>query len=77
MLFVLDLSKAFGMVDHDILLNNLYRNFGIHSKPLDLFTSYLKKRYQYTNVRKFMSSYAKVSFGVPQGSRVATFFIVH
>ena len=69
------------MVDHDILLNKLYRNFGIRSKPLDLFldlfTSYLKKRYQYTNVCKFMSSYAKVSFGVPQGSRVATFFIVH
>ena len=44
----LDLSKA---VDHEILLNKLYRNSGIRGKPLDLLTSYLKNRYQYTNVR--------------------------
>ena len=42
--------------------------FGIRGKTLDLLTSYLKNRYQYTNVRKFMSSYTKVSCGVPQGS---------
>ena len=36
----LDLSKAFDTVDHDILLDKLYRNFGIRSKPLDLLTSY-------------------------------------
>ena len=64
----MDLSKAFDTVDHDILLDKLYRNFGIHGKSLDLLTSYLKNRYQYTNVRKFMSSYTKVSCGVPQGS---------
>ena len=64
----LDLSKAFDTVDHDILLDRLYRNFEIRSKPLNLLTSYLKNRYQYTNVRKFMSSYTKVSCGVPQGS---------
>ena len=56
----LDLSKAFDTVDHDILLDKLYRNFEIRGKPLDLLTSYLKNRYQYTNVRKFMSSYTKV-----------------
>ena len=64
----LDLSRAFDTVDHDILLDKLYRNFGIRGKPLDLLTSYLKNRYQYTNVRKFMSSYTKVSYGVSQGS---------
>ena len=64
----LDLSKAFDTVDHDILLDKLYRNFGIRGKPLDLLTNYLKNRYQHTNVRKFMSSYTKVSCGVPQGS---------
>ena len=31
----LDLSKAFDRVDYDILLDKLYHNFGIHSKPLD------------------------------------------
>ena len=64
----MDLSKAFDTIDHDILLDKLYHNFGIRGKPLDLLTSYLKNRYQYANVRKFMSSYAKVSCGVPQGS---------
>ena len=64
----LDLSKAFDTVDHDILLDKLYRNFGIRGKPLNLLTSYLKIRYQHTNVSKFMSLYTKVSCGVPQGS---------
>ena len=40
----LDLSKAFDTVDHDILLDKLYRNFGIRGKSLDLLTSYLKKQ---------------------------------
>ena len=64
----MDLSKVFDTIDHDILLDKLYRNFGIRGKLLDLLTSYLKNRYQYTNVRKFMSSYTKVSCGVLQGS---------
>ena len=68
MLFVLGFIKAFVTVNYDILLDKLYRNFGIRGKPLDLFNSYLKNRYQYTNVRKFMSSYTKVSCGVPQES---------
>ena len=75
----LDLSKAFDTVDHDILLDKLYHNFGIRGKPLDLLTSYLKNRYQYTNVRQFMSSYTKVSCGVPPGILpwATTFFVIH
>ena len=40
----LDLSKTFDTVDHDTLLDKLYRNFEIRGKPLDLLTSYLKNR---------------------------------
>ena len=54
------------MVDHDILLNKLYCNFRIYDKPLDLLTSNLKNRYQYTDVCKFMSSYTKVSCEYPR-----------
>ena len=57
----LDLSKAFDTVDHEIFLHKLYHNFEIRGKPVDLLTSYLKSRFQYTSVRKFMSSYTKVS----------------
>ena len=42
MLFVFGFIKAFDTVDHDILLDKLYRNFGIRGKPLNLLTSYLK-----------------------------------
>ena len=33
-------------------LDKLYRNFGVHGKPLDILTSYLKNRFQDTNVPK-------------------------
>ena len=38
MLFVLDLSKAFDAVDHEILSNIFYRNFEIRGKTLGLLT---------------------------------------
>ena len=75
----LDLSKAFDTVDHHILLDKLYRNFGIRGKPLDLLTSYLKNRYQYTIVRKFMSSLNQcIMWGTPGIlPSAATFFVIH
>ena len=72
----MNLSKAFDTVDHDILLDKLYRNFGIRGKPLDLLTSYLKNRYQYTNVRRFMSSYTKVSSGYPRDLALGRYFFL-
>ena len=73
----LDLSKAFDTVDHDILLDKLYRNFGIRGKPLNLLTSYLKNRYQYTNVRKFMTYIPKYHAGYPRDLALGSYFFYY
>ena len=43
-LVVIDLSAAFDMVDHNILLNILKNKFGIDGEALKWFDSYLRPR---------------------------------
>ena len=43
-LVALDLSAAFNMIDHDILLKVLDKQFGIQGKALNWFGSYLRPR---------------------------------
>ena len=45
MLVLLDLSAAFDMVDHDVLLKRMETSFGITGKALDWFVSYIYQRY--------------------------------
>lgn len=63
----LDLSKAFDMVNHDLLLAKLER-CGVRGLPNDLFSSYLTGRSQYVSIKNAVSSSAEVTRGVPQGS---------
>ena len=64
LLLLLDLSKAFDSLDHDILLNKC--------KMLNIdpswFRAYLSNRYQSVKIDNVISSPKKVIFGVPQGS---------
>ena len=64
LLLLLDLSKAFDSVSHDILLNKC--------KMLNIdpswFQEYLSNRYQSVKIDNVISSPKKVTFGVPQGS---------
>ena len=63
----LDLKKAFGTVDHSILLEKLL-HYGIRGKAHSIISSYLKNRKQCVYVNNTFSSYSEVSTGVPQGS---------
>ncbi len=63
----LDLKKAFDTVNHKILLDKL-NDYGFRGKVLDLFTSYLTNRKQFTLVQEKSSTLKPLICGVPQGS---------
>ena len=58
---------AFDTVDHDILLDKLYR-YGIRGIILEWFSSYLKGRSQVTQIGEHISTKELNSCDVPQGS---------
>ena len=53
---VLDLSAAFDMVDHEILLSVLKHNFGLEDTVLNWFDSYLHPRSCKVSIGKEYSS---------------------
>ena len=63
----IDLSKAFDVIDHSILLQKL-DYYGIRGIPLKWFSSYLDSRKQLTEINNIKSEYKTVRYGVPQGS---------
>ena len=64
---LLDLSKAFDTLDHDILLTKL-NHLGIRGITLQWFSSYLSNRKQYTSFKNSTSTLRALACGVPQGS---------
>ena len=66
-LLLLDFSKAFDTVDHNILLAKL-AHYGIRGPALKWLRSYLRDRKQYVSVNNSDSSMTKITYGVPQGS---------
>ena len=63
----LDFKKAFDTVDHRILLRKLEK-YGIRGLLHDWILDYLTNRRQFVSIQGHHSSYAPVSYGVPQGS---------
>ena len=63
----IDLQKAFDTVNHEILLDKLHY-YGIKSRANNWFNTFLKNRYQFTNIKKSSSEKQKTTHGIPQGS---------
>jgi len=67
-LIFLDLSAAFDLVDHSVLLKRLKDKFHITSKVLDWFKSYLSDRQYSVKINCSISNGVLIFYGVPQGS---------
>lgn len=62
-----DFTKAFDLVDHEILLRKL-ELYGVQGSELLLFRSYFANRKQFVQINEFRSFMGSVRYGVPQGS---------
>jgi len=67
-LIMLDLSAAFDVIDHPILLKHLEFSFGIKEKALTSVKSYLANRTHRVSEANKTSPDVSLLFGVPQGS---------
>ena len=68
-LMAIDLSAAFDMVNHNILLYVLYHKFGIRGTALNWFESYLRPEYCKVSCRILLYT-QKTGFQCSQGSCV-------
>ena len=66
-LALLDLKKAFDLINHKLLLDKMH-HYGIRELPLAWMSSYLNNRSQKTKVNNILSGQKPISAGVPQGS---------
>ena len=60
----IDLQKGFDMVNHKILLNNIYSN-GFSKNTVIWYESYLAGRHFNVEVAKQVPKFANISCGVP------------
>ena len=64
---LIDLSKAFNTLDHDIVLSKLCY-YGVSGVELNFIASYLLERFQYVDYSGVCSIKLPITTGVPQGS---------
>ena len=64
---IMDLSKAFDTINHELLLAKLHA-YGFDKKALLMINSYLSNRWHRTRINSSFSTWEEVLHGVPQGS---------
>ena len=64
---LMDLSKAFDSLKHELLLAKLY-TYGFGGSSLKLFHSYLSNRRQRVKINGLYNTRRETNLGVPQGS---------
>ena len=64
---IMDLSKAFDSLNHELLLIKL-EAYGLDSNSVFFMKSYLRNRLQHCKINNSFSEWGKVLNGVPQGS---------
>ena len=63
---LMDLSKAYACLPHDLLLANL-ETYGVGKAALNLISNYLSHRKQKTKIGSSYSDWYEIVRGVPQG----------
>ena len=71
---LMDLSKAFDTINHELLLVKLNAN-GFDKNSLEIMRNYLSNRWQRTKINTTFSSWSVLLKGVPQGC-LNDFFLV-
>ena len=64
---MLDFSKAFDTLDHDVLLSSLH-HIGISNNTVEWFRTYFSDRLQHVRYANELSDALLISYGVPEGS---------
>ena len=64
---LMDLSKAFDCINHELLLAKLYA-YGFSKDAVNMVKSYLNDRWQRIKINTEFSSWSELLTGVPQGS---------
>ena len=67
-MLLLDLSAAFGTVDHNVMLQRLTHDVGVGQTALKWFKSYMSDRVQAVHINGSTSPARPLTCGVPQGS---------
>ena len=69
---LMDLSKAFDCLPHDLLIEKL-RAYGLDNDSANLMSDYLSNRFQRVKTGNCYSTWLKIIKGVPQGSILGPF----